>query len=607
MADYAIPKNGAAYVFFTGLVTRADTRLLKSVPTLAAGDFKVSIDGGALANLATLPTNTPGGVMIKLSLSAAEMTGDNITVVMIDAAGDEWCDQIVNIQTTARGMADLAYPATTGRSMVVDAAGLVDANMVKAGPTGAGTALTARDIGASVLLSAGTGTGQLDFTSGIVKSNATQILGTAVSTPATAGILDVNVKNIDNDAASASGTVTFPNSTLASTTNITAGTIATVTNQLTAAAIATGVWQDATAGDFTTASSIGKSLYTSGVVPGGTGGIFIAGTNAATIVTTSFTTTFTGNLTGSVASVTGLTASDVGAIKAKTDFLPSATAGTSTGLLISGTNSGTTTLAALTITGTTTHTGDTVHTGNVTMAAGLAITQSTLNGDAFSVTGNGTGRGIYAKGGTTGRGVMFDGGATSGSGLDITSAGGSTAMRVYANGTGWGLLVGALGKDGVRIEAGGHGIEIEAGGASKHGIFVTGGTSGVSDGIKVVAGSGGVDIRGRITGNITGVIDSCSTCDIVGTLGDTAKAQVNTEVLDVLNTDLFDEPGQETPGVNVSLAAKIGMIYKAWRNKSTQTSTAYKLYNDNTTQVDQKATVSDDGTVFTREEMTSGP
>lgn len=53
-------------------------------------------------------------------------------------------------------------------------------------------------------------------------ANLTRILDTAVSTPATAGILDVNMKNIDNDAASASGTVTFPNATLASTVNITA-------------------------------------------------------------------------------------------------------------------------------------------------------------------------------------------------------------------------------------------------------------------------------------------------------------------------------------------------------------------------------------------------
>jgi hypothetical protein len=52
----------------------------------------------------------------------------------------------------------------------------------------------------------------------VLDASMTQILGTAVSSPATAGILDVNVKNIDNDAASASGTVTFPNATLASTT-----------------------------------------------------------------------------------------------------------------------------------------------------------------------------------------------------------------------------------------------------------------------------------------------------------------------------------------------------------------------------------------------------
>lgn len=37
-------------------------------------------------------------------------------------------------------------------------------------------------------------------------------------------------------------------------------TVTTVTNQLTAAQVATGIWQDATAGDFTTALSIGKSV-----------------------------------------------------------------------------------------------------------------------------------------------------------------------------------------------------------------------------------------------------------------------------------------------------------------------------------------------------------
>ncbi len=86
---------------------------------------------------------------------------------------------------------------------VVDANGYASVNVVDI----AGTAQTARDIGASVLLSAGTGAGQLDFTSGVVKSNATQILGTTVSTPATAGILDVNVKNMNNVAGTAITTI----------------------------------------------------------------------------------------------------------------------------------------------------------------------------------------------------------------------------------------------------------------------------------------------------------------------------------------------------------------------------------------------------------------
>ncbi len=75
--------------------------------------------------------------------------------------------------------------------------------------------------------------------------------------------------------------------------------------------IATAVWQDATAGDFTTSGSIGKSLFTSGVVPGAAGGLFIAGTNAATTVTTSFTTTFTGNLTGTIGNLAAGAKTDV--------------------------------------------------------------------------------------------------------------------------------------------------------------------------------------------------------------------------------------------------------------------------------------------------------
>lgn len=201
MADYPVPKSGVAYIFYVSLPSQANVLVFQSNPTLAAGDVTVSIDGAAAANITTLPTVTPaGGKRVKVSLSAAEMTGDNISVMFSDVAGAEWCDQQFDIQTSARGIADLAYPATSGRSMVVDAAGLVDATMVKAGPTGAGTAQTARDIGASVLLSPGTGTGQVDVTAGVVKSNLVQILATAL-TETVGGYLTAAFKKLFDVAA----------------------------------------------------------------------------------------------------------------------------------------------------------------------------------------------------------------------------------------------------------------------------------------------------------------------------------------------------------------------------------------------------------------------
>jgi hypothetical protein len=98
-----------------------------------------------------------------------------------------------------------------------------------------------------------------------------------------------------------------------------------------------------------------------------------------------------------------------------------ATPGASGGVLISGSNAGTTTLGALTVTGATTHTG------NVSMAAGLTITQSTTNADAVDITGNGTGSGMVVKSGSgaTGDGVKMISQATAGNGLTLTHNGSS--------------------------------------------------------------------------------------------------------------------------------------------------------------------------------------
>ena len=97
-------------------------------------------------------------------------------------------------------------------------------------------------------------------------------------------------------------------------TGTTIPTVTTVTNQLTAAAIATGVWQDATEGDFTVTSSIGKNLKIADTTPGAAGGHFIAGTNAATSITTALTANITGNLSGSVGSVSGSVTGSVGSV-----------------------------------------------------------------------------------------------------------------------------------------------------------------------------------------------------------------------------------------------------------------------------------------------------
>lgn len=75
----------------------------------------------------------------------------------------------------------------------IDASGRVDVIKLN------GTSQTARDIGASVLLSTGTGTGQLDFTSGVVKANLAQILGTALTE--TAGLLAGGFKKFFNVAS----------------------------------------------------------------------------------------------------------------------------------------------------------------------------------------------------------------------------------------------------------------------------------------------------------------------------------------------------------------------------------------------------------------------
>ena len=97
-------KNGASgAIFYASLLDTAIPNSLKITPTIAAGDFKISIDGGAFANLATLPVVTPAGSSaVKFVLSQAETNGDNLMIQCVDqTAVKEWCDASILIQTAA--------------------------------------------------------------------------------------------------------------------------------------------------------------------------------------------------------------------------------------------------------------------------------------------------------------------------------------------------------------------------------------------------------------------------------------------------------------------------------------------------------------------------
>jgi hypothetical protein len=170
--------------------------------------------------------------------------------------------------------------------------------------------------------------------------------------------------------------------------------------------------------------------------------------------------------------------------------------------------------------------------------------------------GSGVSHGIYGIGGATGDGMRVRGGTTSGIGLNAYSDAGSNdpGAKFTGNGTG----------DGVECDAAGSGKDIDA-----------------------------AEID---------TIDSK-----IDALNDVSTAEVNAEILDVLNTDTFAEPGQEAPGTTVSLVKKISYLYKFLRNKITNDGTTIEVYNDAKDTVDQKSTVSEAAGTVTRDEFESGP
>lgn len=147
---------------------------------------------GGTATVYTTPTVA--------ELSASNMPGvysmlvDEDTTIASTSDSEEYCVHITqaSMAPVTRVLELYRRDTTTGNTALVDANGRVDVIKI------AGTTQTARDIGASVLLSPGTGTGQLSITTGVVSANTTQIAGSAVST--SSAQIGVNVVNAGGTA-----------------------------------------------------------------------------------------------------------------------------------------------------------------------------------------------------------------------------------------------------------------------------------------------------------------------------------------------------------------------------------------------------------------------
>lgn len=102
-APYNPPVKGQDFQVRIGLEALGNPGSFRGSPTIAAGDFKVSVDGGALTDLATTPSVSPAGsALVLLTISAAEMAGDVVTVVGVDqTAPKEWSDFILSIPTVS--------------------------------------------------------------------------------------------------------------------------------------------------------------------------------------------------------------------------------------------------------------------------------------------------------------------------------------------------------------------------------------------------------------------------------------------------------------------------------------------------------------------------
>lgn len=223
-----ISKYGVAVHIYIPMVKRAVVDFAVSADwSPAAGDVKISKDGGAAANVTNLPAAITMGntAMWDFSMTATEMQAAKVMVTIADSATKAVEDSMFIIWT--HGNASGQYQVDLADATAFGLSRLDAAITSRLAPTVAARTLD---------VSAG-GEAGVDWANVGSPTTANALTGTTIATTQ-----KVDVETIKTNPVVNAGTITFPTTaTLASTTNITAGTVTTATNVTAAVATTSNV------------------------------------------------------------------------------------------------------------------------------------------------------------------------------------------------------------------------------------------------------------------------------------------------------------------------------------------------------------------------------
>jgi hypothetical protein len=112
MSVPAIKKNVAGQEVFFPLFDATGDIVLAPVPQ--AGDFQISLDGGAFGNVTNIPTVTPaGGGQLRWQPTQDETNADHIGFRGVDQVGAAWSDLFIDFYTSPIQLNDIATQVWT--------------------------------------------------------------------------------------------------------------------------------------------------------------------------------------------------------------------------------------------------------------------------------------------------------------------------------------------------------------------------------------------------------------------------------------------------------------------------------------------------------------